>query len=119
MWVELTDEDIVEDSEIVTCRPVGNLGWTCAAILSVCGGAVHLLPTFLYWFSLQGTHKALPPTSTLTWTILVAMVACCWSLAAYNVAHEVRARIITDCKGLRWRNTGKWSTMPRQFRHSG
>jgi hypothetical protein len=101
----------VDADEVVTCGPADSVGWTYASILSVCGGLLLLIPAFLRWGSVQGAYKPMPATTISTWGMLGTMVVCCWGVAAWNAAHELRACIVADDKGLRWRNVGTWHTL--------
>jgi hypothetical protein len=76
----------------------------------MCGIVLLLLPA-LRWFSVQGTHRPLPPPGASTGGVLGVMVVCCWSAAVWGAAHEMRACLVADNSGIRWRDVFGWQEL--------
>ena len=99
----------MEQPPLVTCRPAGGLGWAYASIFFVCGCGFLLLPAIVR--SAQTPAHPIPPTDVSTWRLLGVIVVGLWSLAVWGAAHELRACILADATGLRWRDVGKWQML--------
>ncbi len=85
-----------DNSTLIQCRPGGG-GWQSVVLLVVCA----LFPRFADWL---GGHHA---SSSVR--VLSTSVAALFGLPAlWLTAWLLRARIVADERGLRWRGLGRW-----------